>query len=410
MRIFGRLWIIAVLVVGACSGGDGASDVAGDATGDAFEALDGVPGDVVEAPDADVPALADALDVDACVPICSELVECGDDGCGGSCGDCGADAWCEFGECVHVDYEDCYQMDCGVGPVFGTPCGECEEGFECNLRNRCVPVCDWETQKPTSWGPAALIETVAFMPDGDVASLCHDYTGDEVGDSSADEVLRSLLTGGHPDKVFVPEPPVALVMEGYDSPDAETPFRIDVVEGVIATPAGPDGEPPAAFQVSIDTYDTYSTCLPRTTLPNAVFGDATLWAGPGRIAVQRELRQTVLEFTILAFHASGTFIGASVGEGFRVPGASVSGVLTREDVVANVASLQASCDSQGAEEKDAWCETLQSVQTLLMAKLDFHLEEDGTIHHATSELPGNALVLCFQVKADTPAVVTGYAP
>ena len=45
----------------------------------------------------------------------------------------------------------------------------------------------------------------------------------------------------------------------------------------------------AEFQVAVDAYDT-SSCLPRSTLPNPVYGDATLWAGPGPLRLKIRFR------------------------------------------------------------------------------------------------------------------------
>jgi hypothetical protein len=83
----------------------------------------------------------DAGEVDACQPVC-DATECGDDGCGGSCGECGADEICFFGACAGegepgaacVDPEDC---DLGI-------CVEFEGTGVCSLDCKTDSDC-WET-------------------------------------------------------------------------------------------------------------------------------------------------------------------------------------------------------------------------------------------------------------------------
>lgn len=416
-----RSWAIGLTTLAmawafvACDGGNGAADTARDAAdvpadpGDGDSDSGGIVDARVEIP-ADAPdAFDDSRDPDACVPDCP-LDRCGDDGCGGTCGECW-DGWCEDGLCVNVDYEDCTDMECGFGPIFGAPCGECEEGYACDLQHRCIPTCDWDTQKPTAWGPAALVESMAFMPSDRVAYECHDYTGDGTGDASPVGVVATLLTGDESGGAIVPDPPRALVMEGYGAPEPDTPFRIDVMAGVVATPAGPEGTPPAEFLVAVDSYDT-SSCLPRSTLPNPVHGDATLWAGPGpwRLKIRFQDEDFSTDLLLVDFHARGLFLGATVEDGFQVPEASASGVVTREAVFAGIDHLQAVCDNAPEGQEPEACAYLSTAKSMVSQLLDFHRADDGTISRAASDLPANAMVVCLQVHAGTPARVTGYAP
>jgi len=80
-----------------------------------------------------------------CEPMCDGL-ECGDDGCGGICGECGYDAACTEGMCVilpggfgfpceeNADCNSGWCIDDGQGAGMCTiPCiGECPEGFVCD--------------------------------------------------------------------------------------------------------------------------------------------------------------------------------------------------------------------------------------------------------------------------------------
>jgi hypothetical protein len=62
-----------------------------------------------------------------CQPDCEGLV-CGDDGCSGSCGDCGAGLHCVDGACVCAP--DCIERECGDDGCEGN-CGICAEGQVC---------------------------------------------------------------------------------------------------------------------------------------------------------------------------------------------------------------------------------------------------------------------------------------
>ena len=78
-----------------------------------------------------------------CVPACLDK-DCGDDGCGGSCGECGEDeecvqGFCQEGACVPA----CDGKECGDDGCGGV-CGVCGAGMTCNASGQCVEggVCD----------------------------------------------------------------------------------------------------------------------------------------------------------------------------------------------------------------------------------------------------------------------------
>ena len=104
--------------------------------------------DTNECDDGDPATTAACVDGEcvSCTPDCTDK-ECGDDGCGGSCGECSDGTECmpdiDAGVAVLQCYETCpthclYNLaECGdifvIGPLEedGCDCGECEEGFEC---------------------------------------------------------------------------------------------------------------------------------------------------------------------------------------------------------------------------------------------------------------------------------------
>ncbi len=74
-----------------------------------------------------------------CTPACTDdqgqPYECGDDGCGGVCGTCGANAICADGVCC---YPNCYApyKECGDDGCGGS-CGSCAQGQVCTASNLC---------------------------------------------------------------------------------------------------------------------------------------------------------------------------------------------------------------------------------------------------------------------------------
>jgi hypothetical protein len=102
---------------------------------DALVDLD-TPTDLVETDMGD--DIGDDLPPDLCEPACDGKV-CGDDGCGGNCGECpDAHDICQEGECVCVP--DCVGKACGPDGCQGT-CGTCNTGV-CFEGACCAPDCD----------------------------------------------------------------------------------------------------------------------------------------------------------------------------------------------------------------------------------------------------------------------------
>ena len=74
-----------------------------------------------------------------CTPDCEGKI-CGDDGCGGSCGECPEDEGCVNGDCECVP--DCEGKVCGTDRCEGS-CGDCPDGHDCvNGQCLCIPNCD----------------------------------------------------------------------------------------------------------------------------------------------------------------------------------------------------------------------------------------------------------------------------
>ncbi|MEC8023759.1 MAG: agmatine deiminase family protein [Myxococcota bacterium] len=79
----------------------------------------------------------DCIDPNGCIPACAGKT-CGDDGCGGSCGNCAKGDSCVSGQCISDDcVPSCDGKSCG-GDGCGGSCGECSGGTECNASGACV--------------------------------------------------------------------------------------------------------------------------------------------------------------------------------------------------------------------------------------------------------------------------------
>ena len=79
---------------------------------------------------------------DSCTPNCEGKV-CGDNGCGGNCGECDAGAKCtDSGQC-QADCESlCANRQCGpAGSNQECDCGECDAGLSC-INGQCLVNCD----------------------------------------------------------------------------------------------------------------------------------------------------------------------------------------------------------------------------------------------------------------------------
>ena len=76
--------------------------------------------------------------VDICVPDCSGK-ECGDDGCGGSCGTCPSGKTCQNYQCVDTCVPECSGKECGDDGCGGS-CGTCPSGKICQ-NYQCVDIC-----------------------------------------------------------------------------------------------------------------------------------------------------------------------------------------------------------------------------------------------------------------------------
>lgn len=211
---------------------------------------DEIPGDVEERTDVDatdvewdVEIPLDVWDSDVCLPDCDDR-ECGQDGCGGSCGLCPDNKpVCSFGKCVACS-PDCVNKECGPDGC-GKTCGTCPQGFSCEFHRcqppQCLPsvplfqedfsscspgqfdVIDYDTADSVAWWGTSMAPRTApcSLYLGDLASLTYD-TGDRVRLELVSPLI-AIPSGGIHALVFF----VRLALELVPAP--EYPYDYDVL-------------------------------------------------------------------------------------------------------------------------------------------------------------------------------------
>ena len=82
-------------------------------------------------------ALLTELEKPPCTPMCLAKM-CGNDGCGGSCGSCPKDQFCDApsGNCTSACVPHCSGKECGPDGCDGV-CGHCEDEDSCSNEGHC---------------------------------------------------------------------------------------------------------------------------------------------------------------------------------------------------------------------------------------------------------------------------------
>ena len=106
----------------------------------------------------------------ACAPDCGAR-DCGDDGCGGSCGECPADQVCQQGACVCAP--QCLGRECGPDGCGGS-CGACgaDEACDDDGQCACVPDCTGLLCGPDHCGTTSCGDCPAGQACQDGACVC----------------------------------------------------------------------------------------------------------------------------------------------------------------------------------------------------------------------------------------------
>jgi hypothetical protein len=294
-------------------------------------------------------------------------------------------------------------MECGPDPVCGTECGPCDDGFVCDVQGMCLEECDWETDMPTSWGPAGVISTLQTPADKATAgAVCFDYTGEGTGDSGlvglAGQVngpLRDAIEGGD----------IGIIFEfaGVTDFDSTASFQLNGLLGESnADPAVMGGE----YVVMEDGY-VQDTCMPLIYFRGAKIVDGMLSAGPSNFRLSIPLDETlVLDVTLVEAQIKAEITEGGV-DGVAATGGVLSGILTKAELEAVLGALEAECDAAPAGEKPDFCDYLSIAKTAMALLFDLHQQEDGTYIPKSAQAPGNAASVCMTFDL-TKATVVGF--
>ena len=171
---FARLVVLLFVTFAiSCSGSDsGSPDTSKDM---------GLTGDLVSKdsdtamPDADSMSEVAPTDTgtDGCVPACDDL-QCGPDGCGGNCGQCGGLQVCLDGQCCSPA---CDAKNCGPDGCGGS-CGACDEAVVCLDGQCCEADCaDKDCGPDGCGGSCGACGPSEFCMEGSCSAPDQDYDG-----------------------------------------------------------------------------------------------------------------------------------------------------------------------------------------------------------------------------------------
>ena len=172
-----------------------------------------------------------------------------------------------------------------------------------------------------------------------------------------------------------------------------------------ATPAATTGD----FQVQEESYVT-NICKPMIYFEGATIVAGALAAGPSQfqlsIPIQTDL---VIDATLIQAKLKANITAGATADGFAATEGVLSGVLTKQQLDAAIAKLQASCDAAPAASKPSFCSYLKVVTSAESLLFDLHQNGDGTFAAKTKDLTGDAASVCLTYTLST-AKVTGFVP
>lgn len=407
-----------------------ATDVLSDA-GDVVVADNSVASDVDETVDSSP---------DICIPYCPDWAECGDDGCGGSCGtcwwdkscremkcvddvppgcdgrecgysldgdycgDCGDGLECLDGSCGFVDYPNCDGRECGDDGIGGL-CGQCDQGMVCNFAGMCQPDCEYPMDLPSTWGLVTVVDSFTIPNSVEEMSVCFDYTGNGVPENNLSGMATQIENG----------------LQEIGSWTTSMAINFKPVPAIIADPGmiieglrvrHDDGGEPGSFLVQPESYNP-ARCRPFITFDDVSVSEGDIDAKAAELTLHINISPSfVLPVRLIDAHMSGMMVPD--GEGLQISDGVISAVALREDLSQAVDELWAECQKDPRPEDLAdVCESLEMAMAppprivgpgILM---QLHRTADGTYLDKDSEHPGNAMAVCLTFTAK-PTTITGY--
>jgi len=216
------------------------------------------------------PDASDVSDVsDVCLPACDGQ-ECGDDGCGGTCGQCPLPTQCNAGQCVEVECWDGNDV----------PWDGCNGGQIAEVKVNEYWIGPQAYPAVAAWNDGAFAVAWQGKGEGDNQGVwLRHYDAD--GDSKAPEVLVNEFTYGdqeHPSLAVSDSGTIVVAWNGFGDEDDH---------GIYLRRFGKDGVP-LGPQELVNTF-TDKTQEAASVAPLAGGGFVVAWASLGKVMFNHEI-------------------------------------------------------------------------------------------------------------------------
>jgi len=307
-------------------------------------------------------------------------------------------------ECV----KDCEGRTCGVDPVCGESCGTCdtENGEICvELIGQCLEAKDWETDKPTTWGKAGLLDSLLAPGAGDSPTVCFDYTGDGVGDNGLAD-LAGLINGN------IKNPDEFGIIFDFEAVEDFKNSGEFVLVGLMGEPDTSEGAEAGDYLIKEDSY-IKEAALPLIAFKDSEIVNEELTTPKSRFTLSIPISDTVvIDATLTDAQIKGTIVEAD-DKGVKLEGGVLSGILTKRDLETAIDKLDANCKAQeeAGLEKGKECGFLGTARSVMTGLFNLHKKADGTyVPKNTDEgIEGNCVSACLNFTLGK-IVIKGFVP
>jgi|GEM_PF-685408 hypothetical protein len=311
-------------------------------------------------------------------------------------------------ECV----KDCEGRTCGLDPVCGESCGECDtDGGEIcvEMIGQCLEAKNWDTDKPTSWGPAGLVQTLDLPDTGTSKEVCFDYTDDGDGDNGLSGVkglIGNALKDAHT---------FGIIFEFEDVTNFENSGEFRLI-GLMGEPDKSEGAEPGDYLINEDSY-IREAAVPMITFPGSEVTNRVLTTPKARFVLTIPVQENlVISASLSDAQIKGDVVACDdddkCADGVVIENGVLSGILTKQDFQRVADDLVAWCDAQPEDERDSMCGYLKpSTINMVLGLFDLHKKSDGTYvpKNVDEGFPANALSACVQFTL-SKIVIKGFIP
>lgn len=340
-----------------------------------------------------------------CTPNCVDK-ECGDDGCGGSCGKCTQfpNSFCDSGTCKCNN--QCTGKECGDDGC-GESCGECNDKKLCTEdyceSNKCVfqkiPTC---CEFPTEWAPASYLNQIQIVTT-ETATLCKDFNGDNKPDNGYG-ALASCLNGPYQENIDKGNNIILLEFVNVSDFQNDTSFTLNQLKGI------PKNKNPFTFdgELYVDK-DSYYNCSPTLMFNEAKIVSSQFTTTPASFFSPLPIFPTItnmeLLFLIKEVEMKGTITSSSGIDGITIAEwGTLTGKVFKDDIMAAFDALDQYCQSCEPSNPDCLtppdeCNYIALIKTIAPSLMD--LDCDGK--------PKNCMSICIKFSGQKIKII-GYPP